>query len=449
MLELEDDAGRARPASHTAVIGGGLLGMTIALRLANARRTVTLIESAPELGGLATAWEIGGVTWDRYYHVMLESDDSLRGLLTELGLADDVRWTTTRTAFFTDGRLHEFSGVLDFLRFKPLKLHEKLRLGLAIAYASRLTDGKKLEGITARAWLTKLCGARVYAAIWQPLLRAKVGAREADVSAAFIWAIIRRLYGARSAQSKAERFGYVSGGYGHIVRRFAERLQELGVTVQTATRVHEIAPTVSGVAVTLADGSTAFYDEVILTAPAPVVASIVPNLSDGERERLDRIAYGGIVCASVLLDVPLSPHYVTNITDTWVPFTAVISMNAIVDAETFGGRQLVYLPKYVTPDDPLFEHSDEAIRARFLPALVRMHPHLRPEHVRAFRVSRTRSVFPVTTLNYSENVLPFASSIPGLWIVNASQIINGTLAVNQTVGLADRATAEILAAVGA
>ena len=102
----------------------------------------------------------------------------------------------------------------------------------------------------------------------------------------------------------------------------------------------------------------------------------------------------------------------------------------------------------MTPDDPLFEHSDEAIRARFLPALVRMHPHLRPEHVRAFRVSRTRNVFPVTTLNYSENVLPFASSIPGLWIVNASQIINGTLAVNQTVGLADRATTEILAAVG-
>ena len=448
MLALKDDARRARSASATAVIGGGLLGMTLALRLANAGRTVTLIESAPELGGLATAWEIGGVTWDRYYHVMLESDDALRGLLTELGLADDVLWTTTRTAFFTDGRLHEFSGVLDFLRFKPLKLHEKLRLGLAIAYASRVTDGKKLEAITARAWLTKLCGARIYAAIWQPLLRAKVGAREADVSAAFIWAIIRRLYGARSARSKAERFGYVSGGYGHIVRRFAERLHDLGVNVQTATRVHEIARGENGVTVTLADGRTTSYREVILTAPAPVVASIVPNLSAGERERLDRIAYGGIVCASVLLDVSLSPHYVTNITDTWVPFTAVISMNAIVDADTFGGQQLVYLPKYVTPDDPLFEHSDEAIRARFLPALVRMHPHLRPEHVRAFRVSRTRNVFPVTTLNYSENVLPFASSIPGLWIVNASQIINGTLAVNQTVGLADRATTEILAAVG-
>ena len=449
MLELRHNEHRTGPQSSTAVIGGGMLGMTLALRLAKAGRTVTLIEAAADLGGLASAWEVGGITWDRYYHVMLESDSALRDLLAELSLASEVNFTTTRTGFFTDGVVHEFSGVSDFLRFKPLKLHEKLRLGLAITYASRLTDGKKLEGITARAWLTKLCGSRVYTAIWQPLLRAKVGAREPDVSAAFIWAIIRRLYGARSANSKAERFGYVSGGYARIIARFQERLRALGITIKTATRVDRIVREDSGVAVCFADGTQTRFDDVVLTAPTPLVDAIVPGLDASERERLDRIVYGGIVCASVLLDVPVTPHYVTNITDAWVPFTAVVSMNAIVDRDTFGGRFLVYLPKYVTPDDPLFEHSDEAIRARFLVALVRMYPHLRPEDVYAFAVSRTRSVFPVTTLNYSENVLPFASSIPGLWIVNASQIINGTLAVNQTVTLANRAANEIVHSVGA
>ncbi len=449
MLELEDTADRMRPKTTIAIVGGGLLGMTLALRLARAGRAVTLIEAAPELGGLAAPWEIGEVTWDRYYHVMLESDTALRGLLEDLDLDCDVRWTTTRTAFFTDGKLHEFSGVRDFLRFKPLRLHEKLRLGLAILYASRLTDGKRLERITARAWLTKLCGERVYTTIWQPLLRAKVGAREADVSAAFIWAIIRRLYGARDVKSKAERFGYVRGGYARIIGRFEERLRSEGVNIRTATRVGAIVRGESGVNVHLLDGTTEPFDEAVITAPAPLAKTLVPELNASERERLEGIAYGGIVCASMLLDIPLSPHYVTNITDSWVPFTAVISMNAIVDDETFGGRNLVYLPKYVTPDDPFFEHSDEAIRARFLPALVRMHPQLRPEHVHAFRVSRTRNVFPVTTLNYSENVLPFATSVPNIWLVNASQIVNGTLAANQTIGLANRAADEMFAKAGA
>lgn len=443
MLDLAADDARTIERPTVAIVGGGMLGMTLALRLASDGRAVTLFESAPALGGLAQPWEIDGFTWDRYYHVMLESDSALRALLVELDLERDIRWTTTRTAFFTNGTVHEFSGVLDFLRFKPLSLPEKLRLGLAIAYASRLTDGAKLERISARAWLTKLCGRRVYETIWQPLLRAKVGSREPDVSAAFIWAIIRRLYGARSAESKAERFGYVAGGYARIIARLEERLRAANVSIRTSSPIAAIDRSDDRTRVRLADGSSETFDEIVLTAPAPQIAKLVPGLSAHECARLARIAYGGIVCASVVLDVPLSPHYVTNITDTWVPFTAVISMNAIVDAEAFGGRALVYLPKYVTPDDPLFGHSDDAIRARFLPALVRMHPHIRPEHVRAFRVSRTRNVFPVTTLNYSEYVLPFASSIPGLWLVNASQIINGTLAVNQTLSLAERAVTEI------
>ena len=449
MLELQHTADRTKSKTTVAIVGGGLLGMTLALRLARGGRSVTLIEAAPELGGLAAPWEIGEVTWDRYYHVMLESDTALRGLLEELGLDRDIHWTTTRTAFFTDDELHEFSGVLDFLRFKPLRLHEKLRLGLAILFASRLTDGKRLERITARAWLTKLCGERVYATIWQPLLRAKVGAREADVSAAFIWAIIRRLYGARDAKSKAERFGYVSGGYAHVIRRFEERLRSEGVQIRTATRVSSVVRAERGVSVRLLDGTRSVFDEAVVTAPAPLARTLVPELDASEQARLGRIAYGGIVCASMLLDIPLSPHYVTNITDSWVPFTAVISMNAIVDRDTFGGRQLVYLPKYVTPDDPFFEHSDAAIRAQFLPALARMHPQLRPEHVHAFRVSRSRNVFPVTTLNYSENVLPFATSVPNIWLVNASQIVNGTLAANQTIALANRAAEDTFAKAGA
>ncbi len=40
------------------IIGGGILGMTVAHRLAQAGQDVTLIETAPHLGGLADAWTV-------------------------------------------------------------------------------------------------------------------------------------------------------------------------------------------------------------------------------------------------------------------------------------------------------------------------------------------------------------------------------------------------------
>ena len=60
---------------------------------------------------------------------------------------------------------------------------------------------------------------------------------------------------------------------------------------------------------------------------------------------LQAIRYQGIVCASLLLERPLSPYYLTYITDE-APFTAVVEMSALVDRQHFGGRSLVYLPRY-------------------------------------------------------------------------------------------------------
>ena len=80
----------AAEGRNWAVIGGGLLGMTLALRLAQHGHSVTLIEQAETLGGLATAWRLGDVVWDRHYHVTLMSDSYTRALLDELGLEKEM-----------------------------------------------------------------------------------------------------------------------------------------------------------------------------------------------------------------------------------------------------------------------------------------------------------------------------------------------------------------------
>ena len=183
----------------------------------------------------------------------------------------------------------------------------------------------------------------------------------------------------------------------------------------------------------------------ILTCPSNVAAKILPQLSEDEKAKLTKIKYQGIVCASVLLKKSLSNFYITNITDE-TPFTGIIEMSALVDKREFGGNALVYLPKYVAPNDKLFEKSDAEIEEIFVSALEKMYPHFSREDVVEFKISRVGQVFPIPTLNYSANVPDVKTSLENVFVVNSAQITNGTLNVNETIQLAERFFEENLAA---
>jgi protoporphyrinogen oxidase len=434
----------AAAGERWAVVGGGLLGMTLAHRLAGASRRVTLCEGAEQLGGLASAWTLGEVVWDRHYHVTLLSDEALRALLTELGLESEMKWVETRTGFYTGGRLHSMSNSLEFLRFPPLGLAGKFRLGLNVFYASRVKDWRRLERVTAAEWLTRWSGRATFEKIWRPLLRAKLGENYTKVSAAFIWATIARMYAARRTGLKREMFGYVPGGYARILESFRARLVDEGVAVRTGRAVRSVVCAGAGLRVEFENGEAEQFDRVVFTGPSSVAVRVCPELSDGEKSALEGVEYQGIVCASLLLKKPLADFYVTNITDEGVPFTAVIEMSALVDRREFGGHALVYLPRYVTAGDPAFGLSDEELRESFLAALERMYPHFDRRDVLAFRVSRVRHVFPLPTLGYSERLPPVESSVSGLFVVNSAHILNGTLNVNETVRLANRVARELM-----
>jgi hypothetical protein len=184
-------------------------------------------------------------------------------------------------------------------------------------------------------------------------------------------------------------------------------------------------------------GLTSTFDTVILTCPSNVAAKMASQLSSTEKDDLENIRYQGIVCASMLTRASLSDFYVTNITDG-TPFTGVIEMSALVDKKEFGRNALIYLPKYVAPDDELFDRTDKQIEESFLSALEGMYPRFKRKDVVAFKISRVRQVFPLPVLNYSRDLPSTTTSVDGLYIVNSSHIVNGTLNVNETVQLAER-----------
>jgi protoporphyrinogen oxidase len=436
-------------AKHIGIIGGGILGMTLSLRLAERGFNVTLIEASERLGGLASPTKIGEYTWDQFYHVILLSDTNLLSLLDQLNLGEQISWNKAKTGFFTDGRLFSMSNIMEFLTFPPLGLVDKLRLGFNIFYASKVKTWGKLEKVLVADWLTRLSGNRTFNKIWLPLLKCKLGDNYRLANAAFIWSIISRMYAARRSGLKQEMFGYVNGGYTTILNKFQDELDHVGVKTLCNSIVKEVHCHDGRARVEMGEGERKDFDKLILTIPCHQISAICPRLTQSESQRLNEVQYQGVICPALILKKPISDYYITNITDDWVPFTGVIEMTALVDRKYFDGHSLVYLPRYLGQTDPFWEKNDGDIREEFLNALMKMYPSFKKEDVLAFKVTRASDVFPITTLNYSTELLPSTkTSLKHVYIVNSAQIPNATMNVNEIVGLANRKSIEISNLVG-
>ena len=128
------------------------LGDSVKAQIAAAGDRVELIFDAVSgtlvditLGGLATWFDYGDFTWDKFYHVILRSDAQLTGLIEDLGIAGKLNWSETKTGFLWNGRHLSMSSHWEFLTFPALSMINKIRLAAGILKAQRITDPSPLE----------------------------------------------------------------------------------------------------------------------------------------------------------------------------------------------------------------------------------------------------------------------------------------------------------------
>src|SRR4051812_49696954 len=113
-----------------AVLGAGVAGLVAAMRLTEAGHTVDVYERWPGLGGQAATLDVGqGHLLERYYHHLFTSDRHIAELYDELGMPDELEWRPSSVAFFAQGKSWPFNGPLDLLRFRPLSIASRLRMG--------------------------------------------------------------------------------------------------------------------------------------------------------------------------------------------------------------------------------------------------------------------------------------------------------------------------------
>ena len=443
---------------RVAVIGAGVAGLTCAHRLTASGHACDVYERWPGLGGQAATLDVGsGHLLERYYHHLFTSDRHIAGLYEELGMPEEIEWRPSSVAFFLEGRSWPFTSPLHLLRFSPLSLRSRLRMGLAVLWLQRRApDVAPFEARTAREWIVAAMGAEAYTKVWGPLLRGKFGDRADDISMAWLWGKLtmrRRLQGKEAGQ---ELLGYPRRSWEPLFAALRESIEAGGGRVLVDRPVKRISrgyEVLAGAPGSFRAGHDprAFepdgaerYDAVVATVPNDVFRALLDDeladtIGDAYLQRLERIEYHTALCLLLELDRGFSPFYWTNIADPELPFVGVVEHTNLIEPRRYGGRRFLYVANYVAPGHELLSLSADELLARYEPGLRRINPAFERSWVHERWLHREPAAQPIVTVGYHRRIAPLRTGVRGLVLANTTQIYPEDRGTNYSVRLGAQA----------
>ena len=409
---------------RAAVVGGGVAGLTAAYRLLQAGHEVALFEAGPELGGLVRTFETPGDPLECFYHHLFSTDTTIVRLIDELGLGDRLTWRDSKLGFYHGGRLWDFVTPLDLLRFKPLPLIDRVRLGLAGLYLRRKEDWRAYEQVTAWEWIRRYVGQKGLDVVWGPLLRGKFADQAEEVAMAWLWSKIHLRFASRRAGvSQKEQLGYLLGSFGVYIKELERHIREAGAHVETGQPVQQISVAdgrASGLV--LADGRAWPADAVIACVPSERFLPMAPPLGEEYERRVRAARWQWALCYVLALKESLSPIYWLNISDPGTPFIALIEHTNFIEKERYGGLNFVYLSNYLAPDHPWFSLSDAELDDLYLPHLTKFNPRFSRDWIVDRWAFKGPNAQPVIRCNYRDDLPDHRTPVPGLYLANMQQI---------------------------
>ncbi len=424
---------------RVAIVGGGVAGLTAAYRLMQDGHEVGLFEASPALGGLVRTFDAGGEPLECFYHHIFTTDTTIIDLINELGFGDDLVWNDSNVGFFHGGRIWDFVTPMDLLRFKPLPLIDRVRLGLVGLYLRRQKEWHRFEEVTAWEWLRRNVGQRGLDVIWGPLLRGKFADQAEEVAMAWLWSKIHLRFASRGAgPQQKEKLGYLNGSFGVYIRELERRVRDGGVQVETSQPVAKVE-TRDGRAsgLRLSDGREWPADAVVACVPSERFLPLAPDLGAEYERRVTAARWQWALCYVLALKESLSPIYWLNISDEETPFIALIEHTNLIDKERYGGLNLVYLSNYLTPNHPWFSLSDAELDDLYLPHLEKLNPRFNRDWIVDRWVFKGPNAQPVIRRHYRDDLPDHRTPVPGLYLANMQQIYPEDRGQNYSIRMGD------------
>lgn len=392
--------GTAPLPARAVVVGGGLAGITSALRLADAGLDVTLLEGRPRLGGLAFSFRRGDLTVDNGQHVYLRCCTEYRWFLDRIGAArlaplqdrlDVPVLDVGRPAGPRLGRLrrtnlpvplHLAGGLA---AYPHLSLAEKAGVGRAALALGRLDPADPaLDAVSFADWLRRYGQSpRAVEALWDLVGVATLNATAENASMALAATVFKT--GLLSEPGAAD-IGWAAVPLGELHDTLARKaLDAAGVRTELRAKVTSLTRAEDGTWAVETAGERIGADAVVLALPQRETHALLPAGAVEDQDRLLAIEDAPILNVHVVYDRKVLRR----------PFFAALGspvqwvFDRTEPSGLRGGGQYVALSQSAAQDEidlPVAE-----LRARYLPELERLFPAAKGAGVRDFFVTRERT----------------------------------------------------------
>ncbi|MCL4375147.1 FAD-dependent oxidoreductase [Patescibacteria group bacterium] len=429
------------------IIGAGLTGLTAAWRLSDlGKHRIELIEASDQLGGQAGGFRLPSWDWflDHTYHHIFTSDHDLLNLVGQINFPEVVFTEPDTSSLYLDEKNYRIIPVnspQDLLRFPFLTPASRLRVGAVMALLKLSPFLGSYDRITASRFLRQTMGEAGWQMLWQPLFHKKFANHDQSITAAFIWARIKK---------RTRRLGYVAGGFQALCDWLGERLGARGVLVRRQTRVVGVRRRGGRYWLTCLTptGKTQVWaDAVVSTLPSPVnrliAAAVFP---DDYLRRLSRLRYLSAANLVVSSGQPLFARaYWVNVCVDAMPIMGLIQHTNFVDRKHYGGRHVLYVANYHEPDDPKLKVGRTEALQYFIPHLKKINPRFRPVEPAFYFVSPFAQ--PLYDLEFVKNRPEMITPAKNFFLANLEMTYPYDRGTNEAVRLGGR-VAELVASLG-
>ncbi|MFV1984316.1 MAG: NAD(P)/FAD-dependent oxidoreductase [Thiohalomonadales bacterium] len=422
--------------TKTAVIGAGPMGLACAYQLLKNGFEVDIYEADDRIGGMSAHFDFNGLSIERFYHFICKEDYDLFELLDELGLKDQLHWSSTLMGYYFQGKLYKWGNPVALLTFPKLSLINRLRYGLHMFVSSKMKHGDNIETQDAVTWIKRWQGTSTYNIMWSKLFELKFYHFTSNLSASWIWARIRRV-GRSRHNLMQEQMGYLKGGSNTLLVALQQAIEEMGGQIHLNSKVEKIEHENNKISGLLVNGKNIHYLKIFSTIPLPFIPGLLPDFPKKILNQYTSLNNIGVVCLIFKLKQKVTNNFWLNINSDGIEIPGIIEYSNLYPnpAESEQPEHIVYVPFYMPQEHKKYKNTDKEFVDESKQYLFAINTSLTEDDIIDVTVSRYGFAQPICEPGFLKKLPPIKSEINGLFIADTSHYYPEDRSITESVAL--------------